>query len=59
MIVLWAILIISLSYILWKRRDLYLLSWKLSGPLALPLFGNILSLWNENGKRILEIIQKL
>lgn len=28
---------------LWSRRHMYLLSWKLNGPFALPILGNALS----------------
>lgn len=46
LIVLAAILSI---YLLWSRRHLYILSWKLDGPPApLPILGNILSMYNEN-----------
>lgn len=37
--VLIVILTCCLLLIVWKRRRLYLLSWQLPGPLALPIIG--------------------
>lgn len=35
---------------LWRRRELYLLSWQLPGPLAWPLVGNFFNLLDHHGK---------
>lgn len=51
MFILFAILFILGLYILWTRRHLYVLSWKMPGPKCyIPIVGNILSMWNEEGE---------
>lgn len=44
MFVILTISIVLVTYILWTRRELYKLSWKLPGPFALPFIGNAKSM---------------
>lgn len=48
--ILFVILSVLWLYWLWTRRNLYILSWKMPGPpVYIPIVGNILSMWNEEG----------
>lgn len=60
MIILYGILLVLWLYVLWTRRHVYVLSWKMPGPPAyLPLVGNILSMWNEEGWFVLSLLSLL
>lgn len=51
MLVLIVIAIVLWIYFVWSRRELYWLSWKMPGPSApIPIVGNIMGMWNEEGK---------
>lgn len=47
---MWFLWVLLIAVILWRRRHLYKVSWQLPGPFALPLIGNVLAMWNEDGK---------
>lgn len=50
MFILYIVLIVLCLYLLWARRHIYILSWKMPGPpVYIPIVGNILSMWNEEG----------
>ena len=49
-ILLIGLLVALTLVVLWRRRHLYKLSWQLPGPFAYPILGNLMSLWNEDGK---------
>lgn len=54
MFILYVILSVLWLYLLWTRRHLYVLSWKMPGPPCyIPIVGNILSMWNEEGLSII------
>ncbi|XP_031637232.1 probable cytochrome P450 313a4 [Contarinia nasturtii] len=48
MLVLIVFFITFATYLLWNRRHLYLLSWQLPGPIAIPLIGNGYSIANPH-----------
>lgn len=53
MLVLIVIAIVLWIYFIWSRRALYWLSWKMPGPSApIPIVGNIMGMWNEEGKHV-------
>lgn len=53
MLVLIIIVAVLWIYFVWSRRHLYWLSWKMPGPPApIPIVGNIMGMWNEEGKSI-------
>ncbi|XP_031641181.1 probable cytochrome P450 313a4 [Contarinia nasturtii] len=61
MFILYIILAILWLYVIWTRRNIYILSWKMPGPTVyIPIVGNILGMWNEeeNSKYLDEISQK-
>lgn len=43
------ILVVVIVPWMWKRRQLYKLSWKLNGPFAWPLIGNGLGVIRHDG----------
>lgn len=50
-------IVVSAIYVLqllWSRRRIYMISWKLPGPFAWPLLGNCLSLRRIEGTYYLE-----
>lgn len=50
MFILYVVLAILWLYLMWTRRKVYILSWKMPGPpVYIPIIGNILGMWNEEG----------
>lgn len=56
MIILYPILIVLLTIILWHRRHYYKLSWQLAGPIGLPILGNALSIINPRSEYLRKLI---
>ncbi|KAI5717037.1 hypothetical protein M8J76_016529 [Diaphorina citri] len=50
---------IWLLFWLWRRRKLYYISWQLSGPLALPLIGNLFSMLGRSVTKIIPLTDEL
>lgn len=44
------LIILKFIQILWQRRGLYSVSWKLPGLFALPVFGNLYQLRNKESE---------
>lgn len=56
MILLLVIGVLVLFTWIWSRREKYILSWKLNGPIGLPIIGNILDFRNQEGIKRLDIV---